>query len=254
MIPSLAVAVLLAESFPPLDFIGLTFDATAVAMLTAAAFFLRASRRTERRWQPMMLVAGIIPLIAGINYVSMARVWAATYDPVSGQGQTPTPIRYFDWLLTVPLLCSQFYLLLRGGLPAGRVPRALFWRLAGAGLFMLACGYVGERWQTPNNMLWGTLATLGWLVVLWEVLAGSARQLLQRSDDLALKRTFDLLCTFVTVGWGIYPIGYMTLPGNLLEGLNVNLNVIYNVGDALNKIGFAFVLWTLASPTRHLRP
>ena len=228
---------------------GLTFSATAVVMLAAAVFFFRSRRRVEPRWQPMLGVAGLILLIAGLNYVNMTWAWAATFDPTEGQGRTPTSLRYLDWVLTVPLLSSQFYLLLHGGLPAGSVPRAMLWRLSGAGLFMLACGYMGERWQPARNVFWGALGTLGWLAILWEVLAGKARRLANRSEDLALRQTFDLLCVFVTVGWAMYPIGYMTLPGNVLEGLNINLNVIYNVGDALNKIGFGLSLWALARST-----
>ena len=77
---------------------------------------------------------------------------------------------------------------------------------------------------------------------------------MSRSGNLALRRTFDLLCVFVTVGWGLDPVAYMTLPGNVLEGSNINLNVIYNFGDALNKIGFGLALWALAQPTSSSSP
>jgi hypothetical protein len=41
----------------------------------------------------------------------------------------------------------------------------------------------------------------------------------------------------------------MTLPGNVLSNsveLASKMNVIYNIGDAVNKIGFGLVVWNLA--------
>ncbi len=37
-------------------------------------------------------------------------------------GLSPTRFRYADWLFTVPMMCTQFYLLLR---PAGARPGSL---------------------------------------------------------------------------------------------------------------------------------
>ncbi|TAE54431.1 MAG: rhodopsin, partial [Bacteroidetes bacterium] len=54
-----------------------------------------------------------------------------------------------------------------------------------------------------------------------------------------------LLRNFVLVGWAIYPLGYMTMPGNLLDGM-FNLDLIYNIGDAVNKIGFGLVVYQVA--------
>ena len=59
-----------------------------------------------------------------------------------------------------------------------------------------------------------------------------------------------MLCWFVLVGWAIYPLGYMdgttgwydALP---TEGL-LDINVWYNIADAINKIGFGLVIYTLA--------
>ncbi len=55
-----------------------------------------------------------------------------------------------------------------------------------------------------------------------------------------------LLRNFVLVGWGIYPIGYMAIPGGLLGGMGLNLDLIYNIGDAVNKIGFGLVVYGAA--------
>ena len=49
----------------------------------------------------------------------------------------------------------------------------------------------------------------------------------------------------VTVGWAIYPLGYVF--GYLTGGIDANsLNVIYNLADFINKIAFGLVIWAAA--------
>ena len=77
----------------------------------------------------------------------------------------------------------------------------------------------------------------------------SAKQLADGSSDANVRVAFNLLRGFVLIGWAIYPIGYMTLPGNVLSNsteLAANMNVVYNIGDAINKVGFGLVVWNLA--------
>jgi len=55
-----------------------------------------------------------------------------------------------------------------------------------------------------------------------------------------------LLGIFITLGWSIYPIGYMTMPDNWLAGM-FEMNIVYNIADAINKIGFGLVVYSVAS-------
>ena len=59
-----------------------------------------------------------------------------------------------------------------------------------------------------------------------------------------------MLCKFVLIGWAIYPIGYMAGTdgwySGIFSGLAGQMDVIYNVGDAINKIGFGLVVYNLA--------
>jgi hypothetical protein len=58
----------------------------------------------------------------------------------------------------------------------------------------------------------------------------------------------------VLVGWAIYPLGYIVgTPGGLFgisaEALGIaglNMDIIYNIGDAVNKIGFGLVIYALS--------
>jgi bacteriorhodopsin len=89
---------------------------------------------------------------------------------------------------------------------------------------------------------------VGYVGILYEVWFGSAKSLASNSDDPVLQGAFKSLGWFVFAGWAIYPIGYMTIPGGWLDGaLPVeSLDIIYNIGDAVNKIGFGLVIFTLA--------
>ena len=56
---------------------------------------------------------------------------------------------------------------------------------------------------------------------------------------------FNALRMIVTVGWVIYPLGYIF--GYLTGGVDVNvLNVIYNLADFINKIAFGLIIWVAA--------
>ena len=74
------------------------------------------------------------------------------------------------------------------------------------------------------------------------------KKLSQGSNDPHLQKAFNTLAWFILVGWAIYPIGYMAIPGGLLSGVLPleSLDIIYNIGDAINKIGFGLVIYSLA--------
>ncbi len=221
------------------DFVGFTFLLVLLAMWGAGLFFLFERAQVPDRWKTSLLVASLVTLVAGMNYALMSGVWLTTHV-------SPTELRYLDWFLTVPLICLQFYLVLEAA--DARPSNGMLWRLVGASLWMLAAGYVGQVVDPGESIVWGAVSTLGYAFVLFEISFGEARHLSRHGDDPRVKRTFDLLFRFLFVGWAIYPLGYMTNPGNLLAGAGrfLNVDAIFNLGDAVNKIGFGLVVWNLA--------
>ena len=77
---------------------------------------------------------------------------------------------------------------------------------------------------------------------------GEAKQLADKSDSPAVKSGIQALAWFVLAGWAIYPIGYMCMPGGWLSGVFApkDLNLFYNIADAINKIGFGLVVYNIA--------
>ena len=95
-----------------------------------------------------------------------------------------------------------------------------------------------------GSVLWGFISTIGYAYIVYEVFAGDIRKLSQSSDSPELKQAMFLLGIFITLGWSIYPIGYMTMPDNWLPVM-FDMNII-NIADAINKIGFGLVVYSVA--------
>ena len=184
----------------PGDYRAFTFFIGCMAMMAASVFFFFEVGNTEKAWKTSVLVSGLITFIAAVHYYYMRDYTIAT-------GQSPTFFRYVDWLLTVPLMCVEFYLITKkAGAKIG-----LLWNLILASIVMLVTGYWGEvaaGADNSNATLWGTVSA-------------------------------------------IYPVGYLagTAAGQWYAGfanLGLDMDIIYNIGDAVNKIGFGLVIYNLS--------
>lgn len=220
-----------------LDPVAITFFIGYMAMFASAVFFFVERGSVDGKWKMSLLVSGLITGIAAVHYYYMRDFYLMT-------GQSPTAFRYVDWTLTVPLMCVEFYLLTK---PFG-AKGATLTKLIFASLLMLVTGYIGETSGIDNNIFWGILSTVGYLYIVYEVFAGDVAKLAKDSNSPALGRAMFLLKVFITLGWSIYPIGYMVLPGNLLSGMFEvsSIDLFYNLADAINKIGFGLVIYSVA--------
>ena len=212
------------------DPVAITFFIGYMAMFASAVFFFMERSQVDGKWKLSLLVSGLITGIAAVHYFYMRDFYLAT-------GESPTAFRYVDWTLTVPLMCVEFYLLTK---PFGAKGSTLF-KLIVASAFMLVTGFIGETSGIDNNIMWGVLSTVGYLYIVYEVFAGDIAKLAKGSNSEALNRAMFLLKIFITLGWSIYPIGYMVLPGNLLSGMFdvSSIDLFYNMADAINKIVLA---------------
>ena len=131
----------------------------------------------------------------------------------------------------------------------------MLWRLIGYSVLMLVAGYVGEvsaKMGQPirgfENFGWGVISTIGWAGIVYEIFFGEAKQLADGSSYAGVRKAFNLLRGFVLIGWAIYPIGYVLgyLTGSNPKDSSVMLNVVYNLADVVNKIGFGLIVWNLA--------
>ena len=148
------------------DFVGISFWLISMALVASTAFFFLERDRVAGKWKTSLTVSGLVTLVAAVHYFYMRDVWVAT-------GSTPTVYRYIDWLITVPLLMIEFYLILAA---IAKVPGGVFWRLIIGTLVMLVGGYVGEAGYV-GAMPAFIVGMLGWFYILYEVFAGEASKI-----------------------------------------------------------------------------
>ncbi|MBF96215.1 MAG: Green-light absorbing proteorhodopsin [Alphaproteobacteria bacterium MarineAlpha9_Bin4] len=218
----------------PSDLVGMSFWIISAAMVAATYFFWVERDRAVGKWKTSLTVAAMVTGIAAIHYFYMRGVWVET-------GETPIVFRYVDWLLTVPLQIVEFYLILAA---IAVVQSSLFWRLLIASVVMLVAGYLGEV-GSINVWVGFVIGMLGWLYIIYEIFAGEASQINASKGSAASQKAFNALRLIVTIGWAIYPIGYVV--GYTGGGSAEGLNIIYNLADFINKIAFGVVIWAAAT-------
>ncbi|PHX89409.1 MAG: biphenyl 2,3-dioxygenase [Pelagibacteraceae bacterium] len=216
------------------DFVGISFWLVSMGCLAATVFFFLERGSVPAAWRVSITVAGLVTGIAFVHYLYMRDVWIST-------GESPTVYRYIDWLITVPLLMLEFYFVLAA---VGKANSGVFWRLLIGSLVMLVGGYLGEAGYI-NSTLGFVIGMAGWIYILYEVFSGEAGRAAEKSGNKALVTAFGAMRMIVTVGWAVYPLGYIF--GYLTGGVDANiLNIVYNAADFLNKIAFGLIIWAAA--------
>ncbi|MBM3176675.1 MAG: bacteriorhodopsin [Bacteroidetes bacterium] len=224
------------------NYVAFTFFIGTMAMMAASVFFFFELSNTSPQWRTSILVSGLITFIAAVHYYYMRG-----YNLENGA--SPTFFRYVDWLLTVPLMCVEFYLITK---KAGATTN-LLWKLIFASVVMLVTGYFGETIYSDQSVFWGVVSGLAYFYIVYLVWYGDVAKLATASSPAVAQAT-KTLGWFVLVGWAIYPLGYIVgTPGGLFGipasdlGIGgLNMDIIYNIGDAVNKIGFGLVIYTLS--------
>ena len=213
------------------------FWVISMALVAATAFFFLEIQWVKGKWKTSLTVSGLVTLVAATHYFYMRDVWVET-------GETPTVYRYIDWLITVPLLMVEFYLILAA---ITKVPGGVFWRLMIGTIVMLVGGFLGEN-GTMGAWPGFIVGMLGWLYILREIFAGEAGKISATSAPASVQSAFSLMRWIVTIGWAIYPLGYFLgyLTGSDPSESADMLNVVYNFADVVNKIAFGVIIWTVA--------
>ncbi len=221
----------------PDDFVGISFWLITMALMASTVFFFLERDRVSAKWKTSLTVSGLVTLVAAVHYLYMREVWVST-------GTSPTVFRYIDWLITVPLLMIEFFLILSA---VTKVSSGVFWRLMIGTLVMLIGGYLGEaRYMAAWPAF--IIGMAGWAYILYEIFFGEASKINAQSAPPAVQSAFNTMRWIVTIGWAIYPIGYFFgyLTGSGPEASANALNLIYNLADVLNKIAFGLIIWSVA--------
>jgi sensory rhodopsin len=233
-----------AATVGPENYTAFTFFVGTMAMMAASVFFFFELSNTDKAWRTSVLVSGLITFIAAVHYYYMRG-----YN-LEHPNESPTFFRYVDWLLTVPLMCVEFYLITK---KAGAT-KGLLWKLIFASVVMLVTGYFGETIDKAHSWQWGLASGIAYFYIVYLVWAGDVAKLAGATSP-AVAKAVKTLGWFVLVGWAIYPLGYILgTPGGLfgiklvedVASANRAMDIVYNIGDAVNKIGFGLVIYALS--------
>merc|ERR1711871_1579948 len=189
----------------PHDGVAISFWIISIAMIAATVFFFAEAATVYSHWKTSLHVGGLVTLVAGVHYMYMREYWVQVHA-------SPIVYRYIDWSITVPLQMLEF-------------------------------GYMGEEGILPA---WPAFAVgmAGWGFILFEIFSGEAGGLVGECSE-AVASSFNTMRMIVTVGWAIYPAGYLF--GYLLGAVDDTvLNVVYNIADFVNKIAFVLACWSCA--------
>lgn len=222
------------------NYVAFTFFVCCMAMLAASVFFFFEMSNVEKKWRTSILVSGLITFIAAVHYYYMRDYNLET-------GESPVFFRYVDWILTVPLMCVEFYLITK---KAG-AKIALLWQLIAASVVMLVAGYIGEAiyGKETQSWIWGLISGIAYFYIVYLVWFGDVAKLAKNAGP-SVAKAVKTLGWFVLVGWAIYPVGYIAGTEGGLFGMRIweglSMDIVYNIGDAINKIGFGLVIYALA--------
>ena len=179
------------------DYVGVSFWLVTAALLAATVFFFLERDNVSAKWRTSLTVSGLVTGIALWHYLYMRGVWVET-------GTSPTVFRYIDWLLTVPLLIVEFYLILRA---VTDVAASLFWKLFVGSLVMLIFGYLGEA---GIMAAWPAfiIGCLAWFYMIYTLWGGEGAAARDASGNAAVQSAYNTMMYIIIIGWVVYPAGY----------------------------------------------
>jgi bacteriorhodopsin len=205
------------------------FFAGTVAMGAGALYFFLLRNDVDPPYRSAMVVAGLICAIACFHYLKMTEVYKAT------GGEFPTALRYVDWLFTTPLLLVKFPLLLRMGERGAK----FFWQLVILDVAMIVTAFIAETSPVDSQRWWTFfLVSCVFELLIVGVLYLQLGQAISEAPA-PLARALETMRLFVLVGWAIYPIGFLMAR----SGYGELREIIYNVADVINKVGFGLVAY-----------
>jgi len=237
------------------------FSLTIAVMFAAGVYFLATSGRIAERYRPAMYVSALIVFVAGYHYLRIFQSWDAAFElsgAAEGMGRSGTytaaddhvfneAYRYADWLLTVPLLIVELYIVTKAR-DVAKSARSSMTLLILATIGMLATGYIGETYTSEAlgmRALWGTISSVFFAYIVFKLYrdVSSAQDYLPGKASILAGNTKLLLL----LTWGFYPIVYC-LPFLGLTGASTEVAVQsgYTFADMSAKAGYGLLIHHIA--------
>jgi sensory rhodopsin len=219
-----------------------TFMAAFLAMLGGAYYFSLMKSAVPVEYQSSVATSAVYCFMAAIMYGYMNYKYGLGTDALKN-GQYPTVLRYIDWIVTTPLIVLKFPQLL-GSDDRGKSIAVL---VIVADVMMILFGFIGEtsinatkgiEFNLIGFAMFG-VSMLAWMFILF-ILYSSVTE--ASSDKLGpIQQGLAKLKLFILIGWAIYPLGYVITLFSNDPDLRIWREMIYNIADLFNKVGFGMV-------------
>lgn len=224
------------------------FSFTLAAMAAGTLFFWFGRSQVGYAYKTALTITGLVTAIAAYHYFRIFESWTEAYELSNGTIAATgvafnDAYRYVDWLLTVPLLLVELVLVMRLS-PSETLSKAT--GLGFAAALMIILGYPGEiADDNSTRALWGTLATIPFLYVVWQLFKGLGDAIERQPEDARGLIKQARLLTFAS--WGFYPIVYMLPYTNLAGGAVVTgVQIGYTIADLIAKVGVGILIYLIA--------
>lgn len=227
------------------DLIGLTqftFMASLLAMMGGAYYFSLMKSAVPLEYQSSVATSAVYCFMASIMYAYMNYKFGVGTDTLKA-GNYPTTLRYIDWIVTTPLIVLKFPQLLAGDDRGSAIATLV----VVADFIMIIFGYIGETAINASSggefnligfAMFG-VSMLAWLFILF-VLYSTVTE--AAADKLGpIQQGLSKLKLFILIGWAIYPLGYIITLFSNDPSLRIWRELIYNIADLFNKVGFGMV-------------
>ena len=238
------------------------FSFTAAVFAASLVYFAMTMQEATAKYRTTFAISAVVMVSATIELGLLYLMWngAFTYDAASmTYSRTEGEIfangyRYANWLIDVPMLLTQFLVVLQF---TGTEFRSRWIKLAGAGALMIILGYIGQYYEPQvagfvegsgaGFWIWGGLSWLVFFYLLF-VANDSVKKGLDSLTETA-RPLMDGAWKLLIVSWFLYGFAYM-VPG--VPGINqsgdwvVVRQLIYTFADVTSKTVFGLMLSQVA--------
>ena len=239
------------------------FGLTAAVFAASLAYFAFTARTVVPRFRATSAISAVVMVSATLEIFVLWMLWnnAFAYD---GAGGTVSRIdgmvfsngyRYANWLIDVPMLLTQFLVVLGF---TGAAFRKRWAVLTIAGVAMIVTGYIGQYYEPQvagiedgNGApfwIWGIISWLIFFFLLYAARSAFKSGIgnLDASAQPAMKMAWNILFW----SWWLYGFAYLA-PG--IPGINEDPNFVvvrqflYTVADITSKTVFGVMLTRVAT-------
>jgi len=226
-----------------------SFSFVIASMGAALLFFLLIRGRVAPQHRMAVTLTTLVVAIALYHYLRIFSSFSDAFKFIDGEFvQLGRPFnegyRYVDWLLTVPLLLTELVVVLKLG---SSQTRSLITRLCIAAVLMIGLGWPGELSPADSvaRTVWGVLATLPFLYILYVLFIELGRSLDRQSDGV--RKLLSALRYIILITWAVYPLAYIA-PSVISDDATAEVvrQVGYSIGDVLAKPLFGLLILAIA--------